>query len=899
MRRALMIVVLWAVAAPAAEPGRWAEVGAPNRWVKVADGPGPRTSFGLIYAPGEAAFICFGGSMMMDPRMDPKATSSPYSEMTLSFAKGVWENRFPAGKDGVWGNRVGPSQAPPFPGSYYAFKMQDAEGNTRPYLGAGYYNGMWSWGNYALEGERGRIVLYWTLPHQTAEYDVARRTWHLTASAADLPQQFREAMLFGAMCYDPVNKEVIGGQGEWVYSDGTWRKLTLGSPRINGLRAEAEALRLRARNLAGAIRARYYVAQSDQEASVNLQAAAAALASDAGRLADEVQGTAGSGRGYEQTQLQWAVEALAAARPELKKTQGLLQGEVTPEAIDAAGSARDAIGRVVLALAVCPPHRAHARMAYDAAHKKAVLFGGDALDRLLGDTWVYDPAGRRWEQRRPGLSPLPRAGHKLVYLPRSRKILLVDGYGYGEGRGETWIYDTQADSWQMLAEEDPARRRTPMRDYFPTPAAADGDDLVVTFVQEKSGLSTVAARIDATRVDADGTARLGVPPLTEKPYPAAVEDPEWFERHAPPPDPAAEAWSKSLPANTWVARQSPNWPEIDYGRSRCWGTAVLDADRDQILLFGGGHGTYDGNEVLHYSIRSNRHFIGHRPEHTLNFAPYGIGIPACKSYQGRPFVSCHAYHGYAYDPTLRRMVLCAQKADGKLFTYDPRSGDWECNLATPFHKQGFDVNQYMTKCVSTPGGVVAWTQTSEGLWRVDAARMSWQRLCPANHVGTPGWDRQGIAYDSRRDRLLLFSSPAEGEIVACDAKTGQTKVLGPAGKEHAAASAREPVYLPECDAVLLGARPAAGPDRKPRWLLYDCRQNRWLAVHLPGADPLGKETFNVSLGLMYDPKRELVWAMNSCAQPYVLKLELKTADLKPLDAAVADKQVGGSGKRER
>jgi hypothetical protein len=50
---------------------------------------------------------------------------------------------------------------------------------------------------------------------------------------------------------------------------------------------------------------------------------------------------------------------------------------------------------------------------------------------------------------------------------------------------------------------------------------------------------------------------------------------------------------------------------------------------------------------------------------------------------------------------------------------------------------------------------------------------------------------------------------------------------------------------------------------------------------------LGKETFHVSLGLMYDPQRELVWAVNSCAQPYVLKLELQTADLKPLDAAVA------------
>jgi hypothetical protein len=33
--------------------------------------------------------------MMMDPKMDPKAVESPYSEMTLNLETGVWENRFP------------------------------------------------------------------------------------------------------------------------------------------------------------------------------------------------------------------------------------------------------------------------------------------------------------------------------------------------------------------------------------------------------------------------------------------------------------------------------------------------------------------------------------------------------------------------------------------------------------------------------------------------------------------------------------------------------------------------------------------------------------------------------------------------------------------------------------
>jgi len=853
----------------------------PNTWIKVADGgPGLRASFGLIYVPGEDAFVCFGGSMMMDPRMDPKATASPYSEMTLDLEKGVWENRFPKGKEGVWGEPVGPSKAPAFPGSYYAFKMKDAEGNSRPYLGAGYYNAMWNWGNYAWDADRGKVVVYWTLAHQTAEYDPVARTWVLTASAAELRQDFRDGMLFGAMCYDPVNKEVLGGQGGWVYADGKWRKLELGSPTVNRLRAKAESLRVRARNLAGAGRARYYVAESEEEATVKLDQSAAALRRTVAELADEVKEAQETAQGYEKTQLQWAAGPLAAALDALKKAEGALAGKVTPEGIHLADAARNELGRVVLALAVQPPPRAHARMVYDARNRKIVLFGGDALDRLMADTWVYDPASRSWEQRRAQRSPSPRSGYKMVYLPRSGKVLLMDGYGY-QGRGETWVYDTRGNQWQLLAEGGAARGPAPAKDWFPTPAAAGRDDLVVVVLADgRSGLATFAARIDPARSDPAAAARLGLPPLTEKPYPASTEDPQWFETQGAAPDPAAEEeWLRKLPANTWVMRESPNWPKIEYGRSRCWGTCALDTDRDQLLHFGGGHATYDGNEVLHYSIRSNRYFIGHRPEHTLNFAPNGIGIPATKSYQGRPLVSCHSYKCYAYDPTLRRIVLCAQKTAGKLFTYDPSAGDWAADLATPFHPDAFDINLYMTKCVSTPKGVVAWTRTGEGLWQVNSARMNWEKLPLQGKVEAPGWDTEGIEYDSKRDRLLLFSAGAAGEVTACDLKTGATRPLRPAGKDRAAgAPMRETVYLSECDAVLVGARPVPGIDGKPRWLLYDCSKNAWLGLHLPGADPLGKDRFNVSLGLMYAPRHKLVWAMDFLSRPHVLKLDLTTAD---------------------
>ena len=59
---------------------------------------------------------------------------------------------------------------------------------------------------------------------------------------------------------------------------------------------------------------------------------------------------------------------------------------------------------------------------------KIVLFGGDQLDRVLADTWLYDCATRTWEQRFPKECPLPRAGHILAWLPRAKKIVLAGGY---------------------------------------------------------------------------------------------------------------------------------------------------------------------------------------------------------------------------------------------------------------------------------------------------------------------------------------------------------------------------------------------------------------------------------------------------------------------------------------
>jgi hypothetical protein len=138
-------------------------------------------------------------------------------------------------------------------------------------------------------------------------------------------------------------------------------------------------------------------------------------------------------------------------------------------------------------------------------------------------------------------------------------------------------------------------------------------------------------------------------------------------------------------------------------------------------------------------------------------------------------------------------------------------------------------------------------------------------------------DYHGFTYESKRNRLLFFSFYSKGKVCTYNMETGETAYLDPAGADKAAASCRETAYSPELDSVLIGAAKAYD---KTRWLVYDCAKNSWMGIALDGK-VLNRNGF-YNMGLMYDPKRNLFWAMGPYAKIYALKLDLGTADIKPL-----------------
>ena len=124
----------------------------------------------------------------------------------------------------------------------------------------------------------------------------------------------------------------------------------------------------------------------------------------------------------------------------------------------------------------------------------------------------------------------------------------------------------------------------------------------------------------------------------------------------------------------------------------------------------------------------------------------------------------------------------------------------------------------------------------------------------------------------------------DGEVHSLDLKTGEVTKLSPGGS---AAAAKIPYlcqlrYDPEHDLLLVGATlppDASGLRRTPA---YDCAGNRWVSLKIGGDDPSGKVGRNVSLGMMYDAKRHLFWAVDTNSKVFVLRLDPATADMQPL-----------------
>ena len=495
------------------------------------------------------------------------------------------------------------------------------------------------------------------------------------------------------------------------------------------------------------------------------------------------------------------------------------------------------VQRAADALAVEPPARALSPIVFEPRTGLFVLFGGDHCDYLTCGTWVFDPLGRHWQPRAVAFAPPPRAGHTWKSLGNG-KLAMSGGYTYtsstdycgsqyAEMDDGEWTYDVETNKW----------------------TGADEDKLV------QSSLRT---------------------------YRTGPFDPQFYWQDPQPDADEFASFLKAVPKNTWTQTKPPHLPQLN----RDWGTAVYDPQHDLILRFSGGHSAHGGTDVLQYHCRTNRWELCFPVEFPLGQLYSNTSYPEGFNFNRRPWVTGHTYQSYGYDSKSRRMIFNGQRKHA--YFYDPVIGDWDGRVAKP-EGMNYDSCFYTLTTCATPAGLVCWTNQGK-LFRFDSEAKAWREL-ELHGAKLPGSevDNSTLLHDTERDRLLFARKPYgeppyDGVLHSVDLKTLEVARLEPAGL----AAADKISYLCQLrydranDLVLCGCTPPPDGSGVRRTPAYDCANNRWVSLAIGGDDPSGPKGRNVSLGLMYDARRGLFWAVDTNSHVYVLRLDPKAADLQPL-----------------
>jgi hypothetical protein len=583
-----------------------------------------------------------------------------------------------------------------------------------------------------------------------------------------------------------------------------------------------------------------------------------------------------------------AQAGMSAFKAELATVSELLHAKSTLDALKAARAIQPKLDDAAFAQYPVPHSRRNAPLVYDEKNMVFVLFGGDHEDFQVNDTWTLDLEKKAWTRKTPALAPSPRAGHAACYLPKSGRVAIYEGYapsGSGDYAAtpwqlldprELWLYDAAADRWDLAGAFGGKDADAPpgigkffgySATWYEVPAmAADAEDRICLAAPagKNSPASTWTFSVDAAQVDAQGRERLGQAPNGRRgrvlyfraDFSEVKDDPKGKDLAA-------------LPANQWVKLTPAPRTPAQGCRQRDWSTSTWDSDREQVLMWGGGHCVRSSSVPLHYSPVSNRIVEGYDADEPYC---YNGWCGPCSSLLNRQWIDTHAYHLYAYDPKCKLLVTA------RGFLYDPERMDWV--RAEPFPSP-FRYSWGSIVIASSPHGAVAWGVAGEtpGLWLFDRER-GWTPLEAKGKLFTPWCDSHGMVYDAKRDRMLFssvggaYAKKSNGTFLAFDFKGHALEVLTPENRGlNETGCARELAYVAHADWVLVGdlLHPGDPKTGKSYTRVYDCAKNQ---MFLLDAGPVGA---GYSAGWMYDSKRKLVYSFGYNGEAWALNIDPATA----------------------
>jgi hypothetical protein len=583
-----------------------------NTWTKLPSKVEKGYVFsGLVYAPGRKQVLHWGAVTT-----NSVAPSVRNDVLAFDVASGDWVSDYPSdpnpglGSSGVSGAGAMLPSGRPRPsvvllGTCYDTK-RDRVICTMPGLMAAYDPGAKTWKDL-----KAKTIMPWPVTEYAG-------VWWNWGSTGKMKVEFDGGPPVYGMgtCYDPVNDEVLlfphfsaknvslreatgqitGHYGTFRYSfqDNTWRVVsdTFGSEETKKARRELIAVMAKtsaAMDAAWVLNRKPDAAKA-AEAAKQMEAASA----EAEKL--DLPAKAKAGFVVVPGLLKSAAEAVSGGK----------LGDAQKPARDALWTMNEVLDS---SLRVEPEPRCCSPMVYDSKNQCIVLYGGQtgltrtdlgSLDSEywgLDDTWVYDCKTRQWRdlecKNRPPRQRLPM----LAYDSESGLVLLVT-LGGKPVKASIWALDVAKREWTKRDEQGwPGGLATSSGggSEYPKPAAPmemlgfdEGARLLLITQPAAGGQSTYALKLDLGK-------------LAPQPAPAWTPMPAIRPQEVAPEDPAWLAKLKNLPANVWVPAKPPK--EIG---DRAWSNIAYDPIRGWVVYYGGGHSSYQVNDVAVYSVGANR-----------------------------------------------------------------------------------------------------------------------------------------------------------------------------------------------------------------------------------------------------------------------------------------------------
>lgn len=528
---------------------------------------------------------------------------------------------------------------------------------------------------------------------------------------------------------------------------------------------------------------------------------------------------------------------------------------------------------------ILPPPRMNTRMVCDRRNQVLVLFGGDGQSRYLADTWLFDLARREWRPSRATGGPEARAGHVTVYDPETGWVIIGGGYNRTD-LTDMWAYDAAEDRWRRLPGQVPAGF------YLSADIAPEKRLILLVTATRKPGdrmscnilypvRTTYGYQIEGRPAGAGEV--LGQQPAGKRRPPEAAAT-------SPP--------QRVVFPNQWVQLAGA-------GQARTWGSATLDAARGQILYWGGGHCGYEGNDVDVYDIETQSWRPGPSAEFPQRAWERGARL-AGVTFDGAPWTE-HGRKIYAHDPVSRKMILVrpvrlttgyepealreagarAAPAPDAIATppssytryytwsWDPETSRWEPlggapagldTLVTTRHGV-MGVNVEWPSRLNDAGYHLPWSSLQPArdtaAYLFDAGRREWKRLDQPQPSPQNLYEMTALAWDSRRDQLILHGGGARrDELWTFDLTTKRWRHMQPQGPWPVAT--REGVYVASEDVFLIYG-PAPEDRTLPALWAYKPGENRWRRVDMApmtGIEP--ERRANQNRAMVYDAERDLV-----------------------------------------